>query len=418
MSEMKPDWYARLRNGPFAESGFDSKMALEVEERALGENPGKILPRRRARRLNRWAATGVFGMAIVVIGLFLVSGLADKAAVSPRGSNGTPEMTESYVIEHLRVGMTESEVKKAFGKSYNGLSVKRDFAQPHEEDPLDMSTWSAVDVWRYDYGVMDGYQVNVTSDLEKDDGFDTQGLINGSLESQLVIVWKDRLVNRAIFKYSDGAGVNTSFIGPQASTEVPTPSPSVSPDPPLFSSLDVRAFADSSFGRLELRPDDGLPEKIQTLGAPSCLGQETDYYVTGSYGVYFKSASGQESRIGSLPNLEIIQKENQAFAMTKLDFPDGELFLLIPRYTDCHGLEFHVYGVDKKTGEASAFTFEEAGRTVEEWTTSPVNLPTVDGSELVVEGGRAAGQDGTTRLHFEPDWTQHKLVLTKIEKIP
>lgn len=418
MSDKKPDWYARLRNGPFAESGFDSKMALEVEERTLGGKPGKVRPRHRPRRVNRWAAAGVLGMAIAVIGLFFISGLADKAAVSPRGSNGAPAMTETYVIEHLRVGMTEAEVKKAFGKSYEGESVKRDFAQPHEEDPLDMATWSAVDVWRYDYGVMDGYQVNVSSDLEKDDGFDMQGLINGSLESQLVIVWKDRLVNRAIFKYSDGAGVNTSLIGPQASTEVPTPSPSVSPDPPLFSSLDVRAFADSSFGRLELRPDDGSTEKVQMLGAPSCLGQETDYYVTGNYGVYFKPVSGQESRIDSLPNLEIIQKENQAFAMTKLDFPDGELFLLIPRYTDCHGLDFHVYGVDKESGEASAFTFQQDSRTVEQWTTSPVNLPTANGTDLVVDGGRAAGQDGATRYRFEPDWKQHKLVLTKTEQIP
>ncbi|WP_276354559.1 hypothetical protein [Cohnella caldifontis] len=198
----------------------------------------------------------------------------------------------------------------------------------------------------------------------------------------------------------------------------PSPSPSAeSADAPVYESLAVRAVGLSAFGRLELRPESGV-ERILPLGAPSCIGLETDLSVTGDYGVYFVPAAGKEQRMDVWTGLEIISKENAALEMRKFDFPDAELFLLIPRYADCHGLEFRAYGVEKDSGQASAYTFRFGDRDVVEWTTSPVVAPASEKGELVVEGGRAAGQDGAERYRFKPDPDRHRLVLASQEHIP
>jgi hypothetical protein len=288
-----------------------------------------------------------------------------------------------------------------------------------------MSTWSDVDAWRYDYGVHDGDEVAQNNESANEDEafFDLQGIGNGKIESQLVIYWKDRRVERAFFKDRDiEGGVHTTHIGPSYEEPPPT-EPPVDDIPPVGLEMPtpnegVRAVGDTSFGLFQLRPKQGGEEKIQALGAPSCLGQEEDLQFSGDYELYFHKSSGDETLIQEFKQLEMIQKENNTIEFKKIDFPTFELYLFIPRYTDCHGLEFYAYGIDKETGEVSGFTFLNGEDTYPNWTTSPVNLPQAVGGKLVVEGGRGAVQEGATRYLYAPDLAKHQLVLESKEQIP
>ncbi|MCD9025343.1 hypothetical protein [Cohnella silvisoli] len=412
MKDNKPEWYARMKRGPFEVTKFDSEMMRKVEERALID---RIKPRKK--RFSPWAAA--VATAIVLIGVYF---LVPKSSLSYPDTQevgaGKSEMTAEYVREHLKIGMAQEDVKNIFGNAAEGQSVKRDFAQPHQDDPNDMRTWTAVDIWRYDYGVGEGYSVH--SDLEKDNGFDMPGIENGNIESQLVIVWKDNKVERAFYKYMSSKGLESTQIGP-AIEDFPDTEPPISDEAKHdseYPSLEVRAIGESTLGKFELRPRKGSAEKIQPLGAPSCLGLDTDLTITGDYELFFKATAGGESLIQNYEALEIIQKENKAIMMQKFDFPKVELYLFIPRYTDCHGLEFYAYGIDKKTGEASAFTFQEGDNAIPYWTTSPMVLPTQLDDQLVVEGGRFAGTDGATRYRFQPDLNKHQMMLEGKEQIP
>ncbi|TFE24509.1 hypothetical protein [Cohnella luojiensis] len=420
MSDHKPEWYARLRKGPFEKAIFDSKMQQEMESHTKAE-----WSKSPKRRLNPWAAA-----VVAAVFLFIAIALVPAASQpfgSFRQSGGNadePVMPIQYVLDHLQVGMSEEGVKQAFGDDFDGQGVRRDFAQGHKEDPNDMSTWSAVDTWRYDFGVNDGYVIAQNSgDTDEEAIFDLQGIRNGKIESQLVVYWKDRKVERAIFKDMDIEGnILTTQIGPGVEEAPPTEppandDPSGNPEMPPPNE-GVRAVGDTSFGLFQLRPAKGGDEKIQALGAPSCLGQENDLQYSGDYELYFHKRSGDETLIQEFNQLEMIQRENNTIEFMKLEFPKLELYLFIPRYTDCHGLEFYAYGIDKETGEVSNFTFLNGEETYPNWTTSPNNLPQAVEGKLVVEGGRGAGQDGATRYVYDPDLATHQLVLESKEQIP
>jgi hypothetical protein len=420
VNNYKPDWYARLRKGPFEETVFDSKMQQEVESQARS---GRA--KSPKRHLNPWAAAVVAGV-FLIIAFILVPALSQPfGSFRQAGSRADqPAMSNRYVLDHLQVGMMEEEVKQAFGANFVGQSISRDFAQDHKEDPNNMSTWSAVDMWRYDFGVHDGYEVAQGSEiLDQDGSFDLPGIRNRGVESQLVIYLKDRKVERVIFKRMDiEGGIVTTQIGPAVEEAPPTepPAPDVPPINPEMPPPNegVRANASTSFGVFQLRPNKDGDEKIQTLGAPSCLGQESDIQFTGDYELYFHNKSGEETLVQEFKQLVMIQREKNAIKLIKLDFPKIELYLFIPRYTDCHGLEFYAYGIDKETGEVSNFTFQDDDVTYPNWTTSPVNLPQANKGKLVVEGGKGAGQDGATRYMYVPDLAKHQLVLESKEQIP
>ncbi|QJD86971.1 hypothetical protein [Cohnella herbarum] len=422
MDDHKPEWYARLRKGPFGENAFDSNKQKEVESRARAGGPTKS-----RRRLNPWAVT-IAAVAILALAFILIPALSQPNG-SDRQAADEPVMTVQYVSDHLRIGLSEEEVKRAFGEEYVGQSVRRDFPREHKEDPRDMSTWSAVDIWRYDYGMSAGYEAAPVNGITDQDGsFDLAGLHNGDIEAQLVIYWKDRVVERVIYKtLNEGGDIDTTQIGPGVEEAPPTDPPVMeSPDaevPPIEAEMPapnegIRATGESAYGLFQLRPRQGGDENIQALGAPSCIGQETDLQFAGDYELYFLNRSGDEKLVQQFNRLEMIQRENGAIEFMKLDFPNAEIFLFIPRYTDCHGLEFYAYGVDKESGEASNFTFLNGESTLPNAITSPVNLPIVSDGKLVVEGGRAAGQDGATRYSYVPDFSKHQLVLESEEQIP
>lgn len=340
-------------------------------------------------------------------------------------------MTVGNFMDRLRIGMTQEEVRQAFGNDYEGMSVRRDFPQEHREDPNDISTWSAVDLWRYDFGVRDGYEVRQGEAVnDPEDGFDLDGIRNGEIEAQLIINWRDRKVERVIAKMHSGEGtIGTTRLGPVIEHDAPlavgeppgadpTASDSSSDSELPTPNEGIRAVGDSAAGKLQLRPDKSGDESVRMLGAPSCLGQETDVRFLGNYELVLHRLSGEETVVQSFEQLEMIWQGNETIEFRKLELPDIELFVFLPRYADCHALDFYVYGVDKATGEAANYTFRDGEKNHLAWTTSPEELPKAADGRLVVEGGRGAGQDGAVRYIFEPVPEKHQLRLADEERIP
>lgn len=437
MKEAKPEWYARLKRGPFEGNVFDSELQREVEARAQSGQSGRTGKTRRTgrTRLNiRAVSLGAAAVLLIVLAALATSGRPfDSGRQASIGGGGEEESTISfgYAMDQLRLGMTQEEVLQALGDDSVGLSVRRDFPQEHREDPNDMSTWSAVDLWRYDFGVRDGYEVRQGNGVDNlEDAFDLDGIRSGEIQAQLIINWRDRKVERVIAKMRSGDGtIGTTRLGPViehdaplAAEEPPEAEPKASdssPDPELPAPNEgIRAVGSSGAGQFQLRPVKSGDESVQTLGAPSCLGQETDAHFFGDYELFFHRPSGEETVVQSFEQLEMIWKGNDTLEFRQLEFADMELFLFLPRYTDCHALEFYAYGVDKATGEASNYTFRDGENDLPYWTTSPQELPKVEDGMLVVEGGRWAGQDGAVRYTFEPVPDKHQLRLADEERIP
>ena len=292
MKEAKPEWYARLKRGPFEGDVFDSELQREVEARAESGQPGR--KRRRGRtgktRLNiRTVALGAAAVLLIVLAALATSGR-----------------------------------------------------------PVDS-----------------GRQASIR-----------------------------------------GGGEQEPLISFESYMELPVPNEG------------IRAVGSSGSGQFQLRPVKSGDESVQTLGAPSCLGQETDVHFFGDYELFFHRPSGEEAVVQSFEQLEMIWKGKETLEFRQLEFADMELFLFLPRYTDCHALEFYAYGVDKATGEASNYTFRDGENDLPYWTTSPQELPKVEDGMLVVEGGRWAGQDGAMRYTFEPVPDKHQLRLVDEERIP
>jgi len=431
LKEAKPEWYARLKQGPFEGDVFGPDLQREVEARAQSSRKrrtGKTRPNVRAIAL---AAAAV--LLIALAALATSDRPFDSGRQASIGGGGEEEPVASFesAMDRLRLGMTQEEALQALGNDYVGMSVRRDFSQEHREDPNDLSTWSAVDQWRYDFGVRDGYEVREGEAVnDPEDGFDLDGIRSGKVDAQLIINWRESKVERVIAKIHSGEGaIGTTRLGPiieheapLAEEDSPEEDPSAadsSPDPELPAPNEgIRAIGSSSAGQFQLRPVKSGDESVQTLGAPSCLGQETDVRLFGDYELFFRRPSGEETLVQSFGQLEMIWQRNETIEFRQLDFPEIELFVFLPRYADCHALEFYAYGVDKATGEATNYTFWDSKRDLPVWATSPEKLPEVLDGKLVVEGGRGAGQDGAVRYLFEPIPDKHQLRLADEERIP
>lgn len=209
MHDVRPEWYDRLKEGPFQEPVFTSELKRKVEEKARigGAKPFN-------KRSRPWSAAGLITL-VIVCAIAIYPFLRDQLLSTEPASNkftGDPTVMHGQFKKLLKVGMNEEEVVRALGKMTEGQAFIRDFAQPHVEDPNDMSTWTELKIWRYDYGVREGY--NVKSDLNEANGFDFAGMSNGDIQAQLVIVWKEGRVDRALFRYMKSGAVYSSQIGP------------------------------------------------------------------------------------------------------------------------------------------------------------------------------------------------------------
>lgn len=165
----------------------------------------------------------------------------------------------------------------------------------------------------------------------------------------------------------------------------------------------VRAEGTAESGKLQVVARD--EESRTTLGAPSCLGVETDRQYQGNYNVVYDD-NGKQSVVADLGNRTFIQPKDGVVEMSKLSFPDADVFLLVPAYKDCHGLELYAFSVARDGSGAALLEFQTAdGTKAVNSYYRPDDQPSVKDGLLVLPssegpGGETPGgpQDRTFKL--------------------
>jgi hypothetical protein len=176
-----------------------------------------------------------------------------------------------------------------------------------------------------------------------------------------------------------------------------------------------RAVGISEQGKLTLVPQEG--ERLQQMEVPSCTNSVGDYHITGTYMLTFTRPDGSIQSVKMFSGLNLIRPDLQPMQMEKLTFVSFEAFVFTPDYTDCHGVEFYLFGA--QDGKAFPMPFQVEGNKEEQsFYISPLATPKVVENKLVVDGGYAAGMDDRTRYTFQPDLSKKRMVLVKQESIP
>lgn len=187
----------------------------------------------------------------------------------------------------------------------------------------------------------------------------------------------------------------------------------------VISDANPRAIGDNgNKGEFVLVPKS--KERYRQFETPSCMNAIGDYRIAGDYEVAYNPGTGASwQTVEFLPGFEFIQPGEDTIKLQRLDFGSFAAFALIPKYKDCHGLEFRLYGY--ANGEAYRFTFIVEDRENATFSVDPVkvkeSLRVVKG-QLVVDGGYAAGMDNRIRYTFKPDAKSHTMKLVKEEPIP
>lgn len=96
----------------------------------------------------------------------------------------------AYIKANMDIGKTESDVIRLLGGNYKKV------VYPNMKDEQ---------VWRYDLGVRDGYQVqSVLQHIET--WADPEGLKNGRIQTQLLIIWREGKVDEYYWAYAGESG--------------------------------------------------------------------------------------------------------------------------------------------------------------------------------------------------------------------
>lgn len=91
-----------------------------------------------------------------------------------------------YLKQNIELGMTKAEVKEILGSN-----------------PVEVIGEKYPDVWRYDFGVKEGYTFKAEDNL---DFVDLEGLTNGSMKSQLFINFnaEEKVASFVFYESKDG----------------------------------------------------------------------------------------------------------------------------------------------------------------------------------------------------------------------
>jgi hypothetical protein len=172
----------------------------------------------------------------------------------------------------------------------------------------------------------------------------------------------------------------------------------------------LRAFGKSALGRIRIVSLG--KETIETLGAPSCLGNEADYRIQGSYKVLFEKTNEKDKLIVSLNETTIISPSMNPIPMEKLQLGQVELFTFYPQYQDCHGIQMYLFGVDNQTGDAYPFTFVIDGKTYDSYSVKPGTMPVVDNDQLIIMVSTGPGGEVPENEYvFKADLKNHRMEL-------
>jgi hypothetical protein len=145
----------------------------------------------------------------------------------------------------------------------------------------------------------------------------------------------------------------------------------------------IRAEGSTETGKLRVVPQS--EEKSEALGAPSCMGNVTDMRFEGDYRVVYEQENGKQTVIASLPGMTFIQPSADTVQMTKLQFAEADVFLLVPQYADCHGITLYAYAIAKNSGAAFPLSFQMTDGTLSDTSYYPPGrLPAVHNGQLVL----------------------------------
>lgn len=181
----------------------------------------------------------------------------------------------------------------------------------------------------------------------------------------------------------------------------------------MLRSGEPRAIGQTAQGDFKLVPQSA--ERLQQIGAPSCMGQEGDYQISGSYELVFTKSDGSLQSLRQFKDFITIQPNLDHVQMRSLSFGTFDAVFFIPRYMDCHGLEFYMFGY--QDGTAFPFSFQLDGTGSETMYVSPLGSPKVVDGKLQVESGITAGMNFPIRYTFQPDLNARRMVLVQKEEI-
>lgn len=181
----------------------------------------------------------------------------------------------------------------------------------------------------------------------------------------------------------------------------------------LLEGAEARAVGGSGQGELALVPKEA--ERVNQMGAPSCIGTESDYHMVGSYDLLFRKPDGSSQTVRTFDNLNMIQPDLNPIRMERLAFDSFEAFMFTPAYADCHETEFYLFGI--RDGKAFPFTFRLEEEQLETFYTSASKSPRAIDGKLVIDGGIYAGMDYPIRYTFQPDLQSNAMVLVEREDI-
>jgi hypothetical protein len=180
--------------------------------------------------------------------------------------------------------------------------------------------------------------------------------------------------------------------------------------------VSIRAIGTHSDGRVVVKP--ASKAIAAPLRASSCYGQENDLHWLGDYEVLWESkATGLSTKVMTFPDgFEIIQQNDKPVDMQNFTIEDTDIFVYVPRYTDCHGLETYLFGVDK--GKAFPISLEmKPDLILPNISQLPHRSFQITNGELIITGGYGAGQDFIPVYHFHYAAQKKLMVLQSTDQV-
>jgi hypothetical protein len=197
---------------------------------------------------------------------------------------------------------------------------------------------------------------------------------------------------------------------------VPAPLPSPTAAASEKEDNSIRAIGTQATGQLLVKP--ASKATVAPMGAPSCLGQETDLHWRGDYEAVWESKTAQAPvKVMTFPaEFEIIQRSDSPVEMRHFTLDHTDMFAYTPRYTDCHALETYLFGVSD--GTAFPIPFElKPGTTAPYIIENPHRPFQIKDGTMIVTGGQGAGQDYINVYRFKYDAVKKTMILENTDLV-
>lgn len=200
-------------------------------------------------------------------------------------------------------------------------------------------------------------------------------------------------------QYDDNSSTNHTF----------SPNSTEQPESNSANEDILRGVGKANNGQILIVPEED--EKIEQLGAPSCLGVETDYSFKGKYKILFKDPEDNVIQISEYEG-QIIAKDMEAIELEKLSFNGVELFHFKPILNRCRPEIAYLFGVTEDM-EAFQLAFEYDDKTFNWVCSSPDTIPEIIDNMLVISSWEP--DEGNYKDYFVPDVHKRTMKFVKRE---